>query len=164
MAPTTVFGLAMLGASMALAAAGAGAFRHAAALPAPPEPVAREVMGRVVEVLAQTCGYSSRTYTCYRPVVAYRDGGLERQTVARTATSPAPPVRKGDPAAVLVFAGGTTWIAAEWRSRRAELQRDHTLARRTPTLLGRVLVGCAGFAGLLGLGLIFWVDKGGGPA
>jgi hypothetical protein len=158
MAPTTVFGLLMLGTAAASAAGGAGAWRHAAALPVSPEPPAREIPGQVVEIVTQTCGYASRKYTCYRPVVAYRDGG-PRQTVARTATSPAPALRRGDAASVLVFADGSAWIASEWRIRRAEIRRDEARARRTPTILGWILVGCAAFTALLGLGLIFWVDR-----
>ena len=60
MAPTTIFGLAMLGASTALTAGAAGAWRHAASLPSSPERPAREIPGQVVEIVTQTCGYASR--------------------------------------------------------------------------------------------------------
>jgi hypothetical protein len=163
MAPTTVFGLVVLGASAILAAGAAGVWRHAASLPASSASAARAIEGRVVDVLAQTCGYASRTYTCYRPVVAYRDGGLERQAVARSATRPAS-MQKGDAAGVLVFGDGTAWLASEWRTRQAEREREHASARRTPTVIGWLLAGCAACSALLGIGLIVWIDRSGEPA
>jgi hypothetical protein len=156
-AQTTLVGVVMLGLSLAIAAGGAGAWRHAASFPAPIDPPAREIAGRVVDIVTQSCGPASRRGTCYRPVVAYQDGGRSRQTVARTASSPAP-ARTGDAAGVLVFADGAVWIASEWRTRQAERRREHASARRTPTALGWILIACAGVTGLLGLGLIFWID------
>jgi hypothetical protein len=163
MAPTTLFGLVMLGASAILAAGAAGAWRQAAPRPAASAAAAREIEGRVVDVRAQTCGYANRTYPCYRPVVAYRDGGLERQAVARSATNP-PPMKMGDAAAVLVFADGAAWLAAEWRAGQAEREREDASSRRTPTMIGWLLAGCAVCSALLGLGLIVWVDRSGEPA
>ena len=163
MAQTTMFGLLAIALSLALGAGGAGLLRHAAAIPGPIEPAHRTIDGEVIEVITQACGYTNRRWMCFRPVVGYMDGGRARQVIARTATHPSPS-KKGDAAGVFVFADGTAWIASEWQWRQDVRRREHASARRTPTVIGWVLIGCAGFGALLGLGLIFWVDRSGEPA
>lgn len=163
MAQTTILGLLTIAMSLAIGAGGAGALRHAAAIPGPIEPARRTFAGEVTEVITQTCGYTNRSWTCYRPVVGYLDGGRPRQVVARSASHPSPS-KKGDAASVFVFADGTAWIASEWQRRQDERWREHDSARRTPTVIGWILIGCAGFGTLIGLGLIFWIDRSGAPA
>jgi hypothetical protein len=139
--------------SAAIAAGGAAALRHAAAIPDHVVPAHRVVGGRVVEVLTLVCGTGNRTRPCYRPVVDYVVDGRPGQVVARTASNPSPS-RKGDAADVVVLAGGDAWIADEWRSRQAQSQRDADDARRFPRLMGWILVGCATLGGLLAVGVL----------
>lgn len=61
---------------------------------------------------------------------------------------------------MIVEANGTAWIDAEWQDHQAERLRRFDDDRRFPLVMGWILVGCASFSVLLGLGLIFWVDRG----
>jgi hypothetical protein len=92
--------------------------------------------------------------------VAYTDGGQTKQVAARTAYHPARHTR-GQAAGVAVLADGTAWIASELDERQAERRREHASRQGFPRMMGWVLGGCAVFAALLGLGLVFWVDRSG---
>lgn len=159
---TTAAGLVMLGISLAVGLAGAGFVTNARAIPAPREPARRTLAGTVIEVLATPCFVRGSTarQTCYRPVVAVTDGGAAKQVTGRIAYHPARHAR-GEPASVAVLPDGTAWIASELDQREAEQRLQHARRQGFPRTMGWILVGCAAVGGLLGLGLIFWVDRSG---
>jgi hypothetical protein len=157
---TTAAGLVVLGMSLALGLGAAGFLSQARAMRPPDEPARRALAGTVVEVVAAPCfvrGGEARQ-TCYRSVVSYTDGGEAKQVAGRTLYHPARHAR-GQSAAVAVLADGTAWIASELDEREAEGRREHASRQGFPRTMGWVLGGCAVFAALLGIALIFWVDR-----
>ena len=56
-------------------------------------------------------------------------------------------------------ANGTAWIDVEWRARLDARQDAFERERKFPLFIGWTLMGCAALAVLLGIGLIFWVDR-----
>lgn len=159
---TTAAGLVMIGISLAVGLAGAGFVTNARAVPAPEEPARRTLAGTVIEVLATPCFVRGNRaqQTCHRPVVAYTDGGAARQVAGRIAYHPAQHAR-GEPASVAVLSDGTAWIASELDQRLAEERGQHTRRQGFPQTMGWMLMGSGAIGGLLGLGLIFWVDRSG---
>jgi hypothetical protein len=158
-APTTTAGLIAAITSLAFGLGGAGLVRHARAIPAPGTPVHRVLPGTVTELLATPCSQTRRHRgTCFRPLVAYTDGGRAMQVVSETHYRP-PPYQKDDRVDVFVEANGTAWHAREWQDRRDERQRQYEQARELPLTMGWILVGCGAFGLLLGAGLIFFVDR-----
>lgn len=85
------------------------------------------------------------------------------QVVSKTAYRPARHAA-GDRVTVLVLADGTAWIETEWADRWAVREREHASARRSPLVIGWLLVGCGALGGLLAAGLGFWVDRSGDAA
>jgi hypothetical protein len=159
---TTAAGLVTLGMSLALGLGAAGFLSRARAMPPPEEPARRALAGTVVEVLAAPCfvhGGEARQ-TCYRAVVAYTDRGEARQVAGRTLHHPARHTR-GQSAGVAVLADGTAWIASELDERQVERRREHAGRQGFPRMMSWVLGGCAVFTALLGIALIFWVDRSG---
>jgi hypothetical protein len=162
---TTKVGIAVMALSLSTGGGGAFLVKWAHAMAAPREPEPRALLGTVVEIVAESCGTTNRRTTCYRPVVSYMDGaasgtssGQPQQLVSRTRYRPSSPHQKGERVAVYIDSTGTGWLASEWAARQAERQREHEKARDFPLVMGWMLILCAAFGLLLGLGLIFWVD------
>lgn len=163
METTTKVGLAVMCLSLSTGAGGAWLVKFAHAIPAPHEPTPRALTGTVTEIVVQSCGYSNRPATCYRPVVDYTDttSGQSHQIVSRTGYRTSSPHRKGEGVTVYLEKAGTAWLALEWDARQAKLQREYEDKRHFPLVMGWLLAGCAAFGLLLGAGLIFWVDRSG---
>lgn len=120
----------------------------------------RTLPGSVVEVLATPCRSRRNPGTCFRTVAGYTDGGTPLQVASRSRYRPARH-QKGEALSVVVEADGTAWIDVEWREHQAGRLREHEDARSFPLMMGWLLVGSGGFGVLLGLGLVFWVDRSG---
>lgn len=152
---TTPAGLLVLLLSCTTAAGGAFLVKRAQALPVPIVPGHRAVPGSVIEVQATPCP-RRRPGTCFRTIAEYQDDGQPVQVASRGIYRPAAHA-KGDTLSVIVEADGTAWIEAEWARRLADRRDDYARQRDFPLMMGWLLVGCAAFGALLGLGLIFWV-------
>jgi hypothetical protein len=161
MAPTTRAAIVVLLSSMPVLAAGGVLVRAAQGMAPPDEPSGRTVRGRVAEILVAPCGTGNRRRTCYRPVVAYDDGGETRRTASRTAYGAGHAYVRGAAATVRVLDDGTAWIDDEWQARRRRARLDYDNRRRLPLSGGWLLVGCGVLGVLLAAGLTFWVDTSG---
>jgi hypothetical protein len=145
--------------SLAFAAGGCGLVRHARARPAPVTPAHRVTPGTITDLVATPCGTANRPRgTCFRLLASYMDQGHAKQLVSRSRYRPAPHA-KGDRVDVFVEGDGTAWIDREWHDRLAQRQDEFDRSRNFPGVMGWMLVGCGAFGALLGLGLIFWIDR-----
>ena len=160
--PPTRLALALLCVSVLTGVGGAVLVVRALAIPAPAEPNLRRLSGTVVEIVTTECGTGNRRGTCYRPVLAFEDGGKPMQVVSRTAYRQKP-FEKGAGVPVVIDADGTAWMAPEWETLQADRQRAYNAARSFPFIVGLIVLGCAGFGVLLGIGLLFFRDRRGGP-
>lgn len=158
MAPTTRAGLLVLVLSLPIWAGGIWLVRDARTRQPPVAAAHRTLPGSVVEIIATPCSARRSAGTCSRTVAAYVDGGQSRQVVSLGRYRPARHQR-GEALSVIVDANGTAWIDIEWQDRQAERLRRFEDGRRFPLVMGWILIGCASFSVLLGLGLIFWVDR-----
>jgi len=156
--PTTRFGLVTLVLSVPLWVAGGWLVQDARARVPPSVPPTRALPATVVELMATACGGRRSPGTCFRTVAAYTDGGQPRQAVSRTRYRPARHHR-GESLSVIVEADGTAWIDVEWQARLDARQEAFERERRFPLVMGWMLMGCGAVAVLLGVGLIFWVDR-----
>lgn len=77
---------------------------------------------------------------------------------SRAVVRPAPHNR-GDALNVAIESDGTAWIEEDLKRRHGERRADYERVRGFPLTMGWLLVGCGAFGGLLGFGLIFWVDR-----
>ena len=162
MAPTTRVGLLLLLPAMLFLGGGWWLVRYANAIPVPDQTRPRAVMGTVSELVAVPCFRRGGrpTRTCFRSLVAYEDAGQVKQIPSRAVYHPALHER-GVKVEVLVAPDGTAFIDREWEDGRADAIREYRKARNFPLLMGWLLAGCGAFAGLLSVGLTFWVDRSG---
>ncbi len=156
-------GALVLVVALACGGSAAGLVRQAAGIREPDMPTGRRVEGRTVGVSSSPCQTRPRGLTCYRPVVRYTEGGVPTDVVSRDAYTPNP-YPEGTAVHVALLPDGTAWLAPEWDGRIAVARDAVRQRRRQYHVFAGLLGGVGALVGLLGIGLIAFVDRGGSPA
>lgn len=159
---TTTLGAFVCVIALACGAIAGGLLRRASVLPAPDLPPGRRVPGVVVGVTASPCQTRPRGQTCARPVVRYTADGVTAELVSRDAYTPNP-YPEGAAVDVALLPDGP-WLAPERDARIAAAADLVAQSRRRHRIFAAIFGVCAAACGLLGAGMIWFVDRSPDPA